>query len=282
MVGRAELPNAVALNSSLGTLARTVGPALAGVVIATLGVGWCFALNTASFLGVLAALVAMRPREFFHLRDRARPTLWRGTWEGIVYAAHTRRVIVLVVVAAVVMSFALNVNVLLPVLAKRTLDGGPQTFGTISACFGLGALLGALISATIARPRPQIILGAAACCGLTELVLAPIHGIALACILLAVCGFCFSNFAAGSYALLQLETPDYIRGRVLGIFVYGWNGPPAFISPLLGFLCTLGGTELAFVVSGVLAIFVASAGALALLRPAADNGEPAKPLPQTS
>src|SRR6201999_3665284 len=108
---RDELPNAVALNSSLGTTARTVGPGLAGVVIAAFGAGWCFAINAVSFLGVLAALVLMRPAEFFPLQLREPPSFWRGTWHGIVHAVRTTHVFVLVTVAIVVMSFALNVNV---------------------------------------------------------------------------------------------------------------------------------------------------------------------------
>ena len=84
MVGRDELPNAIALNSSLFNTARIFGPALAGIVIAAVGTGWCFAINTVSFLAVLAALLAMRVGELFPLEDRRRPTIWRGTREGLV------------------------------------------------------------------------------------------------------------------------------------------------------------------------------------------------------
>src|SRR5438874_9098550 len=85
MVGRDELPNAIALNSSLFNTARIFGPALAGVLIAAVGAGWCFAINTVSFLAVLAALLAMRVADLYPLADRARPTLWRGTREGLRY-----------------------------------------------------------------------------------------------------------------------------------------------------------------------------------------------------
>jgi MFS family permease len=278
MVGRAELPNAVALNSSLGTIARTVGPALAGVVIAAFGAGWCFALNAVGFLGVLAALIAMRPSEFFPLHNRTRPSLWRGTWEGLVYAGRRKRVWVLVGVAIVMLSFALNVNVLLPVLAKRTLDAGPRTFGTISACFGLGALFGALTSAALGRLRWRFILGAPALCGIAELAVAPLHTLVLVCVLLAVIGFTFSTFAAGSMTTLQLDTPDHIRGRVLGLYGYAWNGPPAFLSPVLGWLCATGGTELAFFISGLLALLVAVAAAAVIGGAAPRGGREEEPV----
>ena len=92
MVGRDELPNAIALNSSLFNIARIFGPALAGVLIAAVGAGWCFAVNAVSFLAVLAGLLAMRVRDFFPLADRSRPTLWRGTREGFRYARRNRTV----------------------------------------------------------------------------------------------------------------------------------------------------------------------------------------------
>ena len=140
MVGRDELPNAVALNSSLFNMARIFGPALAGILIAAFGAGWCFALNTLSFLAVLAGLLAMRVRDLYPLVDRRRPTLWRGTREGFAYARRNRTVLVILAMMVVFSSVCFNFNILLPLLAKTTLDAGPRTFGIISACFGAGAL----------------------------------------------------------------------------------------------------------------------------------------------
>jgi len=104
LVGREELPNAIALNSSLFNTARILGPAVAGVVIAAVGAGWCFALNSASFLAVLAGLLAMRASELFPLRGRVRPTLFRGVGEALGYVRHSRPVLVLTVMAMTVMS----------------------------------------------------------------------------------------------------------------------------------------------------------------------------------
>jgi MFS family permease len=267
LVGRSELPNAIALNSSLANTARVFGPALAGVLIATAGTGWCFAINSASFLAVLAGLVAMRTSELYPLQDRVRPTLWRGTREGIAYARRTRRVVVLLGVAVVVVSFSFNVNVLLPVLARETLHAGPRTLGIISACFGIGALAGALTSAAIARPRWRTILGGAGLFGLAELAIAPLHGVLAVGALLFLCGFCFTTYTSSSNASVQLQTPDHIRGRVLGIYFYAWNGPSALASPLLGWLCAVGGTSLAFTFAGGSALVATAAGALAIARP---------------
>jgi len=122
MVGKDELPNAVALNSSLFNLARIFGPAVAGVVIALVGTGWCFAINTVSFVAVLAALLAMRVADLYPLEGRRRPTVFRGTREGLSYARHNVTVQVTLAMMAVFASLCFNFNILLPLLAKNTLE----------------------------------------------------------------------------------------------------------------------------------------------------------------
>jgi len=153
MVGRDELPNAVALNSTLFNIARVAGPALGGVVIATIGVGWCFVANAVSFLAVLTSLALMRASELFPLARRERPTIIHGIREGLSYARQSRTVLVILGMMVVFASLCFNFNILLPVLAKQTLDAGPRTFGVLSASFGLGALIGALSAAALARAR---------------------------------------------------------------------------------------------------------------------------------
>lgn len=266
LVGRDELPNAVALNSSLFNTARILGPALAGIVIAAVGSGWCFAINSVSFLAVLAGLLAMRTSELYPLVNRGRPTLLRGTREGLAYVRHARPVLMLTAIGVVVMSFAFNVNVLLPVLAKQTLSAGPGTFGVISSCFGAGALAGALVAASRAKSRWRFMLGGIAVFGLAELAIAPLHNVFAVSALLFLCGVCFTTYTSSSSAAVQLETPDHIRGRVLGIYYYAWNGPLPVASPLIGWLCTVGGTELAFGFGGACALAAALGGALAVRR----------------
>lgn len=268
MVGRDELPNAIALNSSLFNTARILGPALAGMVIAAVGTGWCFAINSLSFLAVLAGLLAMRTTELYPLQGRTRPTLWQGTRDGIDYVRNSRSLLVLLGIAAVAMAFSMNVNVLLPVLATQTLHAGPQTFGIISSCFGAGALAGALASAAVAKARWSVMLGGTGVFGLAELMIAPLHSVAVVSALLFVCGVAFTTYTSNSNAAVQLETPDHIRGRVLGVYFYAWNGPLPVASPLLGWLCGAGGTELAFAFAGACALAATAAGAVAIRRPA--------------
>ena len=267
MVGKDELPNAVALNSSLFNLARIFGPALAGVLIAAVGAGWCFAVNAVSFLAVLAALLAMRVSELYPLENRRRPTIWRGTREGFGYARRNRTVRVTLLMMVVFASVCFNFNILLPLLAKDTLAAGPRTFGIISATFGAGALVGALSAATLANARWRTMLAGAGGFGVCELLIAPVHGVVTASILLFVCGVFFTSYTANSNASIQLASPDHLRGRVLGLYYYAWNGLAPLGAVLVGWLCDRGGTELAFGVGGVGAIAMTLLGAAAITTP---------------
>jgi MFS family permease len=267
MVGKDALPNAVALNSSLFNLARIFGPAIAGVVIAAVGTGWCFVVNTASFLAVLGALLAMRVAELYPLEGRRRPTVFRGTREGLSYARHNLTVQVTLAMMAVFASLCFNFNILLPLLAKNTLGAGPRTFGIISAAFGAGALVGALSAAAVAHARWRTMLLGAGGFGICELLIAPVHGVIAASILLFVCGVFFTSYTANANASIQLASPDHLRGRVLGLYYYAWNGLAPLGALLVGWLCDRGGTELAFGVGGVCALAMTALGAEAITRP---------------
>ncbi len=267
MVGKDELPNAVALNSSLFNTARIFGPALAGVVIAAVGAGWCFALNAASFLAVIVALLAMRVSELYTLADRRRPTLLRGTREGLAYARRTTTIWVTLAMMVVFASICFNFNILLPLLAKNTLDAGPRTFGIISAAFGAGALIGALSAATLANARWRTMLVGAFGFGFCELLIAPARSTVAVAVLLFVCGIFFTSYTANSNASIQLASPDHIRGRVLSLYYYAWNGLAPLGALLVGLMCDRGGTELAFGVGGACAIALTVAAAFVLKGP---------------
>jgi MFS family permease len=268
MVGRAELPNAVALNSSLFNIARVAGPALGGVVIAAVGVGWCFAANAVSFLAVLASLLAMRVDELFRVERRERPTIVRGIREGLGYARRSRGVLVILGMMVVFASLCFNFNILLPILAKQTLDAGPRAFGFLSAAFGCGALVGALASAAVARASWRTMFVGAIGFAVCELVIAPVHSLPVDGALLFVCGVFFTSYTSNTSSRIQLDTPDHLRGRVLSLYYYAWNGLAPLGGLIVGWLCAAGGTELAFAVAGASGLLMAVLGAAALRRPA--------------
>ena len=254
MVGRNELPNAVALNSSLFNASRIVGPAIGGAIIAAAGVGFCFALNAASFLAVLAGLLAMREDELFPMERGERPTLVRGMREGLAYATRSRRVGMTLVIVLVLSTFCFNFNVLLPVLAKQTLHGGPQVFGILSACFGAGALGGALLAAGLGRASLGALLAGAGGFGLFELLLAPSRSTLTCALILFAIGMCFTLWTTTSNSSLQLGAPDHMRGRVVGLYYYCFNGLGPVGGLLSGWLAARGGTTVAFLASGVVGV----------------------------
>jgi MFS family permease len=266
MVGREELPNAIALNSSLFNLARIAGPALGGIVIAAVGVGWCFAANAVSFLAVIAGLLLMRTSELFPLDRHERPTLVHGIREGLAYARHSRSVLVILSMMVVFASICFNFNILLPVLAKQTLESGPRTFGLLSAAFGAGALIGALAAAALAKARWRTMLLGAAGFGVCELLIAPVQSVPVDVVLLFVCGIFFTSYTANTNARLQLDTPDYLRGRILSLYFYAWNGLAPLGGLIVGWLCSTGGTELAFAAAGAAGLVMTLFGALTLRR----------------
>ena len=161
-------------------------------------------------------------------------------------------------------TFAFNFNVTMPVLAKITLNGNGVTFGFLSAVFGAGALVGALITASRARASAKVLLLGAGVFALAELLLAPAANVLVAGLLLFFVGVGFTAWAANSQATLQLAAPDHLRGRVIGLYFYAFMGTGPFAGLFAGWLCAKGGTELAFAVAGGVGVVAVIATALRL------------------
>lgn len=265
LVGRAELPNAIALNSSVNNATRVVGPALAGVLIATVGVAACFALNALSFIAIIVAIGAMRPSEFRGGARRARSPLLKSIRDGLSYARHTKTVAVVLSMLFVVSTVSINFNVVLPVLARYTLRGGPQTYGTITAIFGLGAFAGAIFTASRRRASPTLLLTAAAGFGVAQLAVATQRTLPGVAIALFATGACYTIYTASSNAIVQLATPGFMQGRVGGLYNYVFLATGPIGSLLAGWLSERGGAPWAFVAGGAAALAMALAGLL--LRP---------------
>jgi MFS family permease len=271
LVGRDELPNAVALNSSLFNGARIVGPALGGAVIAAASPGVCFLFNAVSFVAVLASLRLIRAEALFPLdRGSERPTFVRGSREAFAFLRCVPLAGLVLAVVLLVTTLSFNFNVLLPVLAKRTLEEGPEVFGVVTACFGAGALLGALASAAISRASPRLLLAGTGAFGLAELALAPQTTLAAAGPLLFLAGLAFTVWTSNANATLQLAAPDRLRGRIMGLYYFAFNGAGPAGGMLAGWLAAVGGTALAFSVAGTAAVTV-TAIALGFLRSRLDR-----------
>jgi len=211
-----DMPNALALNSSIVNGARIVGPALAGILVAAVGEGWAFALNSLSFLGTIRALLVMRAPPF---RPAPRPA---GTHlgEGLRWAYRTPLVRALLAQLAVSSIFGMSYVALLPVLCARVLGGGPELFGLLQSCAGAGALGGGvilLVRGGLAGLERRTALGATALGGgLAAVALS--RAPALTAVALVVTGFGYVTQTAGTMTLLQALSPPQMRGRMMGLF----------------------------------------------------------------
>jgi len=264
IVGRDDLPNAVGLSSGLGTTARIVGPALGGLVVATAGAGVAFAANAVSYLVVIGAILAMRVS--------ALPTpavggtrVLAGVAETLRFAFSARRVTVTFFTVLLVGTFSFNFDVLLPLVARLTLDEGAEVLGLIASVFGAGALCGALILATVGRARLLLVLGGAAGFGGFQLVLARQDSLRGVCVLLFVIGIFYVIWGSSALATLQLAAPAHLRGRAASLYLFAFMGGAPLGGLLAGWLTSRGGTRLAFALGGTVAVLVAAVGAAVML-----------------
>jgi MFS family permease len=259
MVGRDELPNAVALNASLFNASRVVGPAVAGVLIAAFGVGICFALNTVTFVAVLIGLLMMRKEELVPVeRSGEPPTMMKGIREGFAWVLRSPEMRLVLSIVTVVSTVGFNFHVILPLLASDTLDTGPEVFGILSACFGGGALVGALLSAALGRASWKVLVLGTAGFSVCLLLLAPLHSVVPCAILLFATGVCFTLWTSNANSILQLRAPDHLRGRVVSLYLWAFAGLAPVGGLFAGWLCEIGGTQLSFAVAGATGLVMAA------------------------
>jgi MFS family permease len=275
MVGPRELPNAVALNTGLFNGSRIVGPAIAGLIIAVAGTGVCFALNAVSFLAVLAALALIRGEELHPVEKDPSARVVDGLRRAFAFAWANPQLRSVLGVVTVVSTVGFNFHVLVPLLASDTVHVGPEGFGLLSAAFGLGALIGALTTATFRRASWRLFATGTTAFGFLALALAPVQNAVLAGVLLFAIGISFTLFTANANALVQLGAPDHLRGRLIGLYLFAFVGTAPVGGFFAGWLVHVGGTALAFTVAGLAAL--ATIGVASALRAQAQRPGTAAP-----
>jgi predicted MFS family arabinose efflux permease len=217
MVGRGELASAVALNSIAFNLARIVGPALGGIVIAAFGVPACFWLNAVSYLGVLAALLTIRRRP---LTAGPPQTALQLIGEALRYVAHTPALAGLFLLLFVAGTFGANFNLVLPLLTRVVLHANADTLGFLFAAQGVGSLIGAVtmtvVGGLLLEPR-RIVMGALLFAG-TELLFLTGPDFSQAIVLLLVIGWSFAVYSIGTNTFVQVRSPDRMQGRMVSLY----------------------------------------------------------------
>ena len=279
MVGKPDLMNAIALNSSVFNGAAVVGPSVAGVIIGAVGVPICFLANSVSYLAAVAALLLMRklPTVVRSQHDEN----WRlRLAEGFAYARGEPMVGLLLVVVAVFSLFAMNRLTLMPLFADQVLHVGARGFGFLMASMGSGALAGALTLAFLPRlganPARQFWLGMLWVAALLSFSLSRSFPLSLATLFVA--GYCQISFVATANNRIQTLTPDHLRGRVMALYAQALIGVGPIGSTQAGALSTLLGAPWAMGIGAVIAGSVVLA--VRLLRPAVFSpGAPQAPPP---
>ncbi|MBW3557401.1 MAG: MFS transporter [Actinobacteria bacterium] len=263
LVGPELLPNAVGLNSAMFNGARLVGPALAGGLIMVAGTGSCFALNAVSYLAVIVALVRMRPAELH------RGTGARGRGQaraGLRYVFASRQLRSVLMLVAVVGTFALNFTVLLPLLSRFTFAAGAGTLGLLTSAMGAGSLLGALIAAARGRPTPRLLVGAAAALGLLMLGIAASTNLVATVVLLVLAGGAAITFLSTANSMLQLGSSNEMRGRVMALYLLVFLGSTPIGGPIVGAVAEAMGPRAGFAAGGAASLLGGLAAGAGLLQ----------------
>ncbi len=280
LVGREDLPNAVALNFSLSTLARIVGPGLAGIIIAASSVTMLFLLNGLSFLPVIVALALIK-RNALHIQAlqpgsvRGRQNTWQSLREGLDYVWKTPAVLLLIVVVGLVLLFGSNFNVVLPLFATDLLHAGAKGFGFLSAALSVGALLSTLwLAWSNRRPTIRHVLIGMLAFGVLEAVFALSRIYPLSLLLIASVGFTENAFAARALTTLQTIAPDHLTGRVMSVQVLFFDGSLPLGYLLMGWLSALCGPSIALLIGALLSLLVVGAGWMWRKSVERDSAEP--------
>ncbi len=232
LVGREHLVNAVALNSMLFNGARIIGPALAGLIIAKIGIAPTLFLNAISFVAVIVGLLMMDPSAFFNPPPAQRGSTGRNIVEGLAYVWRTPPVLLVMIIVAAIGTFGYNFSVVLPLLAGFVLHTDASGFGGLSAFLGVGSLVGALATAYTRTINVRRLVIGAGCFGVLLGAVALSTNFALSGALLIALGFAGITFATSANSLLQLSVPDALRGRVMGLYMLLFAGT----TPIGGFL----------------------------------------------
>src|SRR3989442_8118251 len=260
MVGRDDISNAVALNSAVFNGARVVGPAIAGLAIAAFDISVAFLLNGLSFVAVIVAYAVMRPDELREPPPMNRPrtvdAVVENLAEGLRYVRRTPLILLPTLVILSVATFGMNFTVLVPALTEGVLHSNAAGYGFLMAASGIGSLVATLAVAFSPRNRPFAIGLGAIVLGVAELVVAGSTAFAVTMAAMLFVGLGGIAMAATANTTIQLTVPDALRGRVMSVYTTVFAGSTPIGGLLMGFVASRFGVPAAFLLGGVVCVFV--------------------------
>ncbi len=254
MVGKERVKNAVTINAILVSFGRIVGPAIAGVTIATFGNGPCFLFNAASFIAVVIALMFMRKSELHPTRPVAKE---KGqVLDGLCYAWKVKEIRTILIMMLIIGTFAYEFPVVLPLLATKTFGGGAGTYSLLTSVMSIGAMAGGVYTAGKNKVGMKTIFRITIAFGVGMLALAAVPSLSLALLMLVFVGVYSMMFIATTNAALQLTTSSEMRGRVMAMLSIAFLGTTPIGGPIMGYISTVTSPRIGIAVGGV-SIFVA-------------------------
>ena len=278
LVGREHIVNAVGLNAAQYSTARLVGPALAGLTIAAFGIAACFLLNAISFLAVLISLTFLRSAEFRRAQaPRSRVAVLSELREGVRFLLSKRELTIAIIVLLGNGAFVYSTSTIIPLIAEDALHVGASEFGLLVSAVGVGSLFAALMIASRARATEKTFLIAAGCFGVLYLSLAVVPWFLLAFVVLVLVGAAIQVFGTSVNSLLQLNSPDHLRGRVMSVFTLLTNGIQPAGSLLNGVVTAAAGVRLTLAVEACICLTALLA---ALVYRARTAGDPVVDIPE--
>jgi MFS family permease len=255
MVGSDRVVNAVSLNSVIVQAARIVGPAVAGILIATVGVVPCFALNALTFVAMILALWRMDPSRLQAAPPaKAEPGAIRA---GIRYIRHTPELLVPLALMALVGTLGFNFQVVLPLLAKFSFESGAMTYATLVSAMAVGSIVGALVNGHRGRTGPRLIAGGSLAFGIAALLSALMPTLAFEIPALMLLGAASVTFAATINSTLQLAVSPEMRGRVMALYSVVFLGSTPIGAPLTGWLAQSYDPRVALLLAAASGLFAA-------------------------
>jgi MFS family permease len=264
LVGEEDLSNAVALNSTSFNAARMIGPAVAGLLIASVGTGWVFLINALSFVAVLGSLRTLRLSEL-HLKPRAVRS--RGSFvEGFKYVWTRPDLKAALLMLFLIGTFGLNFPIFISTMSVTAFHAGASQYGLLSSTMAIGSVTGALLSARRARPRMALLLGAAAVFGVGCTIAALMPNYVLFGMMLVVIGVSTQTFTTSTNSLVQLSTEPAMRGRVIAILLAIALGGTPLGAPVVGWVADNFGPRWALGVGASSGILAALVGLLYLVK----------------
>lgn len=278
MVPEESVQNAVSLNSALMTGSRIIGPALAGLLVATVGYGWCFTVDAISYIAVIACLLMMRPAEL--RTPEPAPRAKGQVRAGLRYVHKVPELWIPLVMMAVIGALAFNFQVVMPLFVQRDLGGGDMAFTLLYAVISIGSLAGALLTAHRTHVDVRHLVLAALAFGASMIVLAVVPGLGFAFPVGLAVGGASIVFMTTSTAIVQLRSDPAMRGRVLALQAIVFLGSTPIGGPLLGAICDWFGPRAGVLLGGLACLAAAGWGSYAMRRDGLRGGDSIdEPLP---